>query len=77
MKVAKWGNSLAVRLPVEFVKEMGLKEGDDLQLQPIDPPVCASYRKPTQEELWEAVKKYRGRMPKNFKFNREEANERG
>ena len=27
-KVAKWGNSLAVRLPRKLVKEMGLKEGD-------------------------------------------------
>ena len=27
-KVAKWGNSLAVRLPSRMVKELGLKEGD-------------------------------------------------
>ncbi len=27
-KVAKWGNSLAVRLPSKMVKKMGLKEGD-------------------------------------------------
>ena len=27
-KIAKWGNSLAVRLPSRMVKELGLKEGD-------------------------------------------------
>jgi antitoxin MazE len=27
-KIAKWGNSLAVRLPSKLIKEMGLKEGD-------------------------------------------------
>ena len=27
-KVAKWGNSLAVRLPSRMVKQMGIKEGD-------------------------------------------------
>jgi antitoxin MazE len=27
-KIAKWGNSLAVRLPSKMVKAMGLKEGD-------------------------------------------------
>ncbi|MEQ9564472.1 MAG: AbrB/MazE/SpoVT family DNA-binding domain-containing protein, partial [Pseudomonadales bacterium] len=28
MQVAKWGNSLAVRLPADLVRELGLKEGD-------------------------------------------------
>ena len=27
-KLAKWGNSYAVRLPSKLVKEMGIKEGD-------------------------------------------------
>ncbi len=27
-KVAKWGNSFAVRLPRNLVREMGIKEGD-------------------------------------------------
>jgi antitoxin MazE len=26
--VAKWGNSLAVRLPVEYTRVVGVKEGD-------------------------------------------------
>lgn len=33
MIVAKWGNSLAVRLPASVVQAMGLKEGDDIELQ--------------------------------------------
>ena len=32
MKVAKWGNSLAVRLPASLVFELGLKEGDQIRL---------------------------------------------
>ena len=28
MKVSKWGNSLAVRLPVDLVRRLNLKEGD-------------------------------------------------
>jgi antitoxin MazE len=27
-KVARWGNSLAVRIPSKLAKELGLKEGD-------------------------------------------------
>ena len=32
MQVAKWGNLLAVRLPAELVRELGLKEGDQIDL---------------------------------------------
>jgi antitoxin MazE len=34
MRVAKWGNSLAVRLPVALVQELGISNGDELLLQP-------------------------------------------
>jgi len=32
MKVAKWGHSLAVRLPASLVFELGLKENDQIDL---------------------------------------------
>ena len=32
MQVAKWGNSLAVRLPASVVEALGLKEGDDIEI---------------------------------------------
>jgi antitoxin component of MazEF toxin-antitoxin module len=32
MQVAKWGKSLAVRLPAELVRELGLKDGDQIDL---------------------------------------------
>lgn len=31
LQVAKWGNSLAVRLPVECVRAAGLQEGDSIE----------------------------------------------
>jgi antitoxin MazE len=30
MRVSKWGNSFAVRIPAEMVEELGLKEGDEV-----------------------------------------------
>ncbi|HSE74871.1 MAG TPA: AbrB/MazE/SpoVT family DNA-binding domain-containing protein, partial [Dongiaceae bacterium] len=33
MQVAKWGNSLAVRLPASVVKALQLKEGDNVEIQ--------------------------------------------
>ena len=31
LQVARWGNSLAVRLPVECTRAAGLKEGDSVE----------------------------------------------
>jgi antitoxin MazE len=32
MRVAKWGNSLAVRLPESVVKALKLKTGDEIEI---------------------------------------------
>jgi antitoxin MazE len=34
--IAKWGNSLAVRIPQNLVKEMGLIEGSEVELASVD-----------------------------------------
>lgn len=36
MQIAKWGNSLAVRLPARMVKELGLKAGDEIEITALD-----------------------------------------
>ena len=33
MQVAKWGNSLAVRLPQSVVDALNLKDGDRIEIQ--------------------------------------------
>ena len=33
LKLAKWGNSLAIRLPLECSRAAGLKEGDELEAE--------------------------------------------
>ena len=37
MKVAKWGNSLAVRLPQAVVEALRLKEGDEIEIHVAGP----------------------------------------
>ena len=32
MRVSKWGNSLAIRLPGSVVQALGLKEGDEIEV---------------------------------------------
>jgi antitoxin MazE len=31
LQVAKWGNSLAVRIPADYVRHIGIKEGDQVE----------------------------------------------
>jgi antitoxin MazE len=31
LRIAKWGNSLALRLPADYVRSIGIKEGDQVQ----------------------------------------------
>lgn len=31
LQIAKWGNSLALRIPADYVRHVGLKEGDQVQ----------------------------------------------
>ncbi len=33
LQIAKWGNSLAMRLPSDLVRRFGLREGDTVQAQ--------------------------------------------
>ncbi len=33
LQLAKWGNSLAVRLPVECIRAAGLNEGDEVEAE--------------------------------------------
>jgi antitoxin MazE len=33
LQIAKWGNSLAMRLPADLVRRFGLREGDSVEAQ--------------------------------------------
>jgi len=76
MQVSKWGNSLAVRLPAAVVEALELKEGDDIEIRVSDWRELNVVRKPTQEDRLKRLRAFRGRLPADFKFVREEANAR-
>lgn len=76
MQVAKWGNSLAVRLPASVVNVLDLQEGDDIEIVISNPNTFEIKRQPTPAELLQRLRKYRGRLPAGFKFDRLEANAR-
>lgn len=76
MQVSKWGNSLAVRLPAAVVDALALKEGDQVELQVAGKRTFQVVKAPDSRELLARLRKYRGRLPATFKFDRLEANER-
>lgn len=77
MQVSKWGNSLAVRLPVAVVEALKLKEGEEIEIHVAGARTLEIARKPTPRELLMRLRKYRGQLPGDFKFDRLEANARG
>ena len=76
MQVARWGNSLADRLPAAVVEALELKEGDDIEIHIADQRELTISRKPGREELLKRLRAFRGRLPADFKFDRDEANAR-
>jgi antitoxin MazE len=80
MKVAKWGNSLAVRLPKDVVDKLGLKENDEVRIETgADEQTLVVERDSEQarrEAALNVLRQFRGMMPADFKFDRDEANER-
>ena len=78
MQVSKWGNSLAIRLPAAVVEVLGLKEGDQLEVEVAHARTLTVRRSDAADrEALARLRKYRGLLPADFKFDRMEANERG
>lgn len=76
MQVSKWGNSLAIRLPASVVQTLELKEGDDIEVVIADDRVFKVRKKPGREEILRRLRQFRGKLPPDFKFDRDDANAR-
>jgi antitoxin MazE len=76
MQVAKWGNSLAIRLPAAVVEALKLREGDEIEIHVAGSRQFGVTRKPEREDLLKRLRTFRGRLPADFKFDRDEANAR-
>jgi len=73
MQVSRWGNSLAVRLPAVVVEALDLDEGDDIEIYIASERALQISKKPGRKEFLARLRSYRGRLPPDFKFEREEA----
>lgn len=76
MQVAKWGNSLAVRLPAALVHALDLSEGENIELHIVGARSFEVERRPDTTDLLLRLRKLRGTLPADFHFDRLEANSR-
>ena len=76
MQVAKWGNSLAIRIPSSVAEALELKEGDDIIVRVGDGRAFEIERDDTRQKALEKIISFKLKLPKDWKFDREEANER-
>ncbi|MEI9929928.1 MAG: M48 family metalloprotease [Rhizomicrobium sp.] len=76
MQVAKWGNSLAVRLPKKVVDALALKEGDDVEIVIAGKRELTVGRDRSREKALAELRALQRPLPPGFRFDRDEANER-
>jgi antitoxin MazE len=76
MQVSRWGNSLAVRLPAAVVEALGLREGDEIEIELAGARSFEVRKREGTKALLARLRRLRGTLPADFRFDRLEANER-
>jgi antitoxin MazE len=76
MRVAKWGNSLAVRLPKELVDSLSLKAGDELTIVDASRERLAVAKDERRRQAIDNMRARRWKLPDDYRLDREEANKR-
>ena len=75
MQVGRWGNSLAVRLPSAVVEGLGLKEGDDIQIEIASERRFEVSRDQSREDALARLDALNLRLPPGSVFKRADAYE--
>jgi antitoxin MazE len=76
MQVAKWGNSLAVRLPAAVVEALKLKEGDEIEIRIADARTFEVTPDRRRERALARIRTLAKKLPPGWRFDREETNAR-
>jgi antitoxin MazE len=76
MRVARWGNSLAVRLPAAVVEALDLEEGDEIEIRIVGDRAFAVSGDQSRKRALERIRQLRRPLPPGFLFDRADVNER-
>ena len=73
MQISKWGNSLAVRLPAALVAELGLAEGDEIEIVKASRKRLEITKAEKRAKALDQLRALRGLVPSDYKFSRGDA----
>jgi len=76
MRVSRWGNSLAIRLPAVVVEALELREGDEIEVRVAGTRAFDVERDRSRERALARLRQFRWKLPPDWKFDRDEANAR-
>ena len=76
MRVSKWGNSLAIRLPAGVVNALELKEGDEVEVRLAGARTFDIDRDRSRERALARLRASDWKLPSDWQFDREDANSR-
>ncbi len=76
MQVAKWGNSLAIRLPSTVVEALDLKEGDEIDVRVAGERAFDIALDRSRELALKRLRELQKPLPRGWTFDRDEANAR-
>ncbi len=76
MRVSKWGNSLAVRLPASVVDALQLQAGDEIEVLVEDNRKFRVSRDSGRKRAMDRPRKLRKSLPPGFTLDREATHER-
>lgn len=76
-RVAKWGNSPAVRIPRAVMEASGLKDGDAVVVTALPEGGVAIVPDRRREQAIQKLRSLRIKIPPDYKFDREEVSRRG
>jgi antitoxin MazE len=72
LKFAKWGNSIAVRIPAEVVAKLGISPNDEAQIKITGDHSFEITRDRRREEALEKLRSLRFALPDDYVFDRDE-----
>jgi antitoxin MazE len=75
MKITRTPTGWKVEVPDDVVRTLGLGDGDEVEVKRLM-PMEKALTPEERERAVRAIRSLRGRLPADFKFDREEANAR-
>ncbi len=72
MRMSKWGNSLAIRIPAEVVEKLGLRAGEEADIRITGEDSFEVVRNMKRQQAIDKMRATRFVLPEDYRFDRDE-----